>query len=968
MLRIRVFSLIALLVVITVVIQAEFARSTGFTVNTTVDAVDVSPGNGVCATASGQCTLRAAIMETNALPGADTITMPAGTYALTIPGADENSGVTGDLDITDELTLSGAGAANTVVDGGGLDRVIEVRRPQMPSVGIRDMTVRNGNASGGGGIYSAGSLALSGVTISGNTATGVGGGIFNSGMLILSDATISGNAAGYGGGIDNNHGGPDPTMNGTVTATNVTVSGNAASAGGGGIENAWSATLINVTVTGNSAGGGGGIDSGPFSLGTTLKNSIVAMNTSGGNCTGTIASSGHNLEDANTCAFTSLGDLPNNDPKLGPLADNGGPTETHALLPGSPAIDAGDDATCAATDQRGISRPQGFACDIGAFELEGGGPPKRAVLFITGIASEGNCSGSGQLNGSLRQWQWLEAALTGTGVVTANPAFLYYVYTHGSEPETACTGQGASLAFDSSDSCWSLDDSYLGFLSLIGQGRRLYNFIAAYGLQHPNVELTIVAHSQGGDLAAYVAKNFALPANVKNIVTLDSPLQGIPWWITFGNIAGFSLVDAFKLFAGCSVIDPRMDSAGDMLSNTDFIKTLTAAGRPSTQLYTVDEAGQGDCVTVPLINQQVCGEFIPGSLTSASWATDHIQVQAGSHSKVADGTGNSAENQKVKDYVACAVRGLPTGFASCGAYANRTQATVQQGQTVQQSATVPSGASILAVSTQWPGSSVRTTLVSPSNRVIDASTTAPDVEHESGDTFESFAVTDPEPGEWTIELFGEDVEPGGEDVYVATSVLPDASADQDGDMIFDTFDNCAGEPNTSQADIDGDGPGDACDADSDNDTVPDSVDNCLLEPNADQQDANANGIGDLCDPALADFDGDGVLNGVDNCPLAENAGQEDEDSDGVGDACDLSAPGDVNCDGTVNSIDALQILRSVAGLSTTANCLADGDVNCDSSVNSIDALQVLRFIAGLPVSQPPQCPPLGASARRSGWR
>ena len=83
-----------------------------------------------------------------------------------------------------------------------------------------------------------------------------------------------------------------------------------------------------------------------------------------------MTSQGHNLDSDNTCNLSSVGDLPNTDPLLGPLQDNGGPTETHALLPESPAIDAGDNAACPSTDQRGIIRPQGSACDIGAFELE----------------------------------------------------------------------------------------------------------------------------------------------------------------------------------------------------------------------------------------------------------------------------------------------------------------------------------------------------------------------------------------------------------------------------------------------------------------------------------------------------------------------------------------------------------------------------------------------------------------------
>src|SRR3989442_3563837 len=106
-----------------------------FTVNDTADAVDAAPGNGSCATAGGTCTLRAAIQEANAHTGADTIMVPAGTYLLTIPGRGEDAAVTGDLDITDDVTITGAGADSTIVDGNRIDRLFEILRPPGPSPG-----------------------------------------------------------------------------------------------------------------------------------------------------------------------------------------------------------------------------------------------------------------------------------------------------------------------------------------------------------------------------------------------------------------------------------------------------------------------------------------------------------------------------------------------------------------------------------------------------------------------------------------------------------------------------------------------------------------------------------------------------------------------------------------------------------------------------------------------------------------
>ena len=137
--------------------------------------------------------------------------------------------------------------------------------------------------------------------------------------------------------------------------------------------------VVNSTIAGNSAGSnGGGIFNGGVSSALTLVNTIVADNVSGGDCASPPTSLGHNLDTDGTCGLGAGGDLSNVAPLLGTLANNGGPTETHALQPGSPAIDAGDDSAAPATDQRGVSRPQGPTSDIRAFELE-------AVITCNGL-------------------------------------------------------------------------------------------------------------------------------------------------------------------------------------------------------------------------------------------------------------------------------------------------------------------------------------------------------------------------------------------------------------------------------------------------------------------------------------------------------------------------------------------------------------------------------------------------------
>ncbi len=181
------------------------AEAATFTVDSTADAVDANPGDGVCATESGECTLRAAIQESNALPGADTITLPAGTYMLTIPGAGEEFAATGDLDITDDLTINGAGAAVTIVDSNGLDRIFD---GCFPTAAISGITVTHGEALGGGGIQYVGSLTVTSCIIRDNVSDLWGGGLadlplpipFVEPRLTLIDSIVTGNSA-LGGGL-----------------------------------------------------------------------------------------------------------------------------------------------------------------------------------------------------------------------------------------------------------------------------------------------------------------------------------------------------------------------------------------------------------------------------------------------------------------------------------------------------------------------------------------------------------------------------------------------------------------------------------------------------------------------------------------------------------------------------------------------------------------------------------------------
>lgn len=190
-----------------------------------------------------------------------------------------------------------------------------------------------------------------------------GGGIINGGLLTLTNSTVSNNVAGGGNG---DGGGIITESSDTVTLINSTLSGNLGYRGGAIWIRTAQVQLTNVTVANNSGTLAGGIfnESGTI----TLKNTIIANNSPGGDCSGSIASTGHNLDSDGTCSLGATGDISSQLPLLGPLQNNGGPTFTHALLEGSPAIDAADDANCPSADQRGIPRPQEAACDIGAFE------------------------------------------------------------------------------------------------------------------------------------------------------------------------------------------------------------------------------------------------------------------------------------------------------------------------------------------------------------------------------------------------------------------------------------------------------------------------------------------------------------------------------------------------------------------------------------------------------------------------
>jgi CSLREA domain-containing protein len=370
----------------------EYLSGAGCSLREAIDAANTDAAQGGCTTG-----------ESGAQ---DTINVPSGIYMLTRGAPPEDTDFSGDLDVLSghgPVLIQHTGSGQAVIDASGLganpDRVLENIGATLT---IKNLTLRGGklttSGDAGGGIQSAGNLTLDSVTISDNQSL---------------------QPAGEGGGLAD--------LSGNDNLVNVTFHGNSADQDGGGIYDAGGSVFLNnVTISGNTAdadaggnpGDGGGISTQGGQV-ITLQNTIVAGNTdktpTGGgpdcdsNSLPSIVRSGYDLIQTLTplCAFgpgdDSTGFITGQDPLLGPLGDNGGPVLTEALLAGSPAIDAGSPGggnSCVTTDARGISRPQGPRCDMGAFELQpagGGGTPATCngkAATITGTAGADKLKGT----------------------------------------------------------------------------------------------------------------------------------------------------------------------------------------------------------------------------------------------------------------------------------------------------------------------------------------------------------------------------------------------------------------------------------------------------------------------------------------------------------------------------------------------------------------------------------------------
>jgi LPXTG-site transpeptidase (sortase) family protein len=360
-------------------------------------AVTVTPAYAANFSVNNAASLIAAINTANTNNLNDTITLTANITLTAIDNG--NNGLPVILaDNNHSLTIEGNGFAISRSSAGGTPnfRILEVGVGNViddPILTLNNITLSNGYADDGGGISNYGTLTIMDSTLSGNNAVSIdissayGGAIINSGTLTIQNSTFTGNSAtslsnsGALGGAIHNGGGAVTIINSTFS-DNHAIDNGSGGGHGGAVTSSSTLTIKNSTFSGNSTSDSiGGIDTG----GTLyLENSILANNTANGvgsDCSnfGTLATNINNLiennNSLNPCGVPSL----TADPNLGPLQDNGGPTHTMALLPGSPAIDAGNNTVCTTSpvsglDQRGTTRPQGSTCDIGAYEVLGGIP------------------------------------------------------------------------------------------------------------------------------------------------------------------------------------------------------------------------------------------------------------------------------------------------------------------------------------------------------------------------------------------------------------------------------------------------------------------------------------------------------------------------------------------------------------------------------------------------------------------
>ena len=605
-----------------VIIQSIFclsmvaaAQAATFNVDTTADEVDANPGDGLCLTASSHCSLRAAIQAANASAGtADTINVPAGTYTLSLTGIKEENAATGDLDITDSVTITGADRDTTIIDGNASDRVFQIMIGA--SVTLSNLTIQNGfvdgdsnvtsdGISGGGGIYNGGVLRIENCKIQQNTVingadTGAGGGgLQTTGVAgtgpdtvktILLRSIVSNNSAPLGGGVRNFF---------ARTIIDLTeVDNNTASLSGGGIQNAdGGMSITRSTVRNNTAQQtGGGVDNlAALDIGQSsiYDNQVIGINPGAGGAGGGI----YNGAAGALELFNSTVSGNNAVKAGGGIYNHKELTATNSTIYDNSVIDAGGTPIANGTEV--------FACGTGTTEnpatcnsgiTDSSGNLLIHTKFINSIV--GNSSTTNNCNGDVAdlitsQGHNIETGTTCgftasgdmTGVSSASLFAAESLKYNGGDLASllSIALPGSSPARDNGDNTYCTATDQRGFL------RDSLCDIGAY-------EFAAVANSGANvlDLALDISDKIAAPLNGTVQVTITfsvankGPLQGTNVVLT-GSIPGLSWLNVTSLGSGSSAGSCSQTSTGftctilsiDAYDSADFFVAVLATSAGS---------------------------------------------------------------------------------------------------------------------------------------------------------------------------------------------------------------------------------------------------------------------------------------------------------------------------------------------------------------------------------------------------
>ena len=618
-----------------------FQTSTGhaspltFTVTSTLD--DGSFGTLRWAVAQVDSTNRSATINFELGDVPETITLSQGQLELSTTGA--------------TVTITGP-TARVLVSGGDASRVFMVD-PNVTAL-ISGLTIAQGSATSGGALYNQGTTSLTDCTITGSSAAGSGGGVLNDGTLTLADCTIGGDSASVGGGLVNV---------GTAELYSCTLSGNS-SAAGGGLANAGTAELYSCTLSGNSATMGGGINN-RSAANATLEDTIVAANTGAGGApsdtggsnaagvtgtydlVGTGGSGG--ITGSGDIVLTSLTGL-----GLAQLADYGGPTETIALLPGTPAIAAGTIEDGIDTDQRGESLDFPNP-DIGAFQSHG-----FDITPVTGSTPQSAVIGGGFTNPlavTVAPNNPAEPVVGGVVTFTVSPA------SNGAS--ASLSGATAVIGYDAIAQVNATANSTLGSYTVAASTVAAspvdfalsnllplsFSGVAGASITFGTARVTVTGTLAGGS---------GVPATESVAVTLDGDAQqatigpGGGFSTTFDNTAGLTVLGSPYAIGFSYVSDGTFASVSttSTLTVTKAVPTVSVADsggvyNRASFLATASVAGISGSASSSLENVDVQQSYFSGTYTSASQLTGLTPqsgppIAAGSYTVLASFAGSGA--------------------------------------------------------------------------------------------------------------------------------------------------------------------------------------------------------------------------------------------------------------------------------------------------------------------------------------